>query len=72
MLWEDALAIGTRTIATTVILANAFNIDHPNYVLKNVCVLIDKIKNHNTNVWYALYSTHPGVRYAQFYSLSIH
>lgn len=40
-LWEGALAIGIRTIATTVV-ANAFNIDHPNYVLKNVCVLVDK------------------------------
>ncbi len=42
VLWEGALAIGIRTIATTVIVANAFNIDHPNYVLKNVCVLVDK------------------------------
>jgi hypothetical protein len=25
-------------------VANAFNIDHPNYVLKNVCVLVDKNK----------------------------
>jgi len=42
VLWEGALAIGIRTIATMVIVANAFNIDHPNYVLKNVCDLVDK------------------------------
>jgi hypothetical protein len=40
--WEGALAIGVRTIATMVIMANAFNIDHPNYVLRNVCALVDK------------------------------
>jgi ABC-type uncharacterized transport system permease subunit len=42
VLWEGALAIGVRTIATMVIVANAFNIDHPNYVLRNVCALVDK------------------------------